>query len=74
MKGLLFLFAATFAMGTAMAETEKPAEERKLCYYADGEYSAGAILAQAGKKMQCVLNEEGTNLVWREFETGRLSS
>lgn len=73
MRGLLFGFAALLVSTTANAEITsnntdaKPVDHSKYCYYSDIEYSAGSIMEQAGRKMQCVRKEESTDLVWKEY-------
>lgn len=74
MKGLLFGFTALLVATTANAKTSndatdvKPVDHSKYCYYSDIEYSAGSIMVQSGRKMQCVRKAENTDLVWREYE------
>ncbi len=78
MKGLLFGLTALLVATTVSAETANDATEvksvdySKYCYYADVEYSAGSIMEQAGRKVQCVRNAESSDLVWEEYQRNQL--
>ena len=75
---MLFGFTALLIVTTANAETSsdiadvKPVDHSKYCYYSDIEYSAGSIMEQSGRKMQCVLKAGSTDLVWKEYERNQL--
>lgn len=77
MKVLLLGFAAILVATIANAETTsdsgdvKPVDHAKYCYYADVEYSAGSIMQQSGRKVQCVRKAPNTDLVWQEYEPKR---
>ena len=78
MKGLLLGLTALLVATTVSAETTidtndaKPVDFSKYCYYADVEYSAGSIMEQAGRKVQCVRKAESTDLVWEEYQRNQL--
>jgi|GEM_PF-2753742 len=78
MKGLLLGLTALLVAATVGAETindtndAKPVDFSKYCYYADEEYSAGSIMEQAGRKVQCVQKAERSDLVWKEYQRNQL--
>ncbi|WP_423186528.1 DUF1496 domain-containing protein [Alishewanella sp. d11] len=78
MKGLLLGLTALLVVTTVSAETTndisdaKPVDFSKYCYYADVEYSAGSIMEQAGRKVQCVRKAESSDLVWEEYQRNQL--
>lgn len=78
MKGLLLGVTALLVATTVSAENTndttdaKPVDYSKYCYYADVEYSAGSIMEQAGRKVQCVLKADSTDLVWKEYERNQV--
>ncbi|MDP4983781.1 DUF1496 domain-containing protein [Pseudoalteromonas tunicata] len=78
MKGLLLGLAALLVAITVNAETTddttdvKVVDYSKYCYYADVEYSAGSIMEQAGRKVQCVRQAESSDLVWKEYQRNQL--
>lgn len=78
MKGLLLgltalLVATTVSAGTTNeTNNAKPVDFSKYCYYADVEYSAGSIMEQAGRKVQCVRKAESSDLVWEEYQRNKL--
>ncbi|SEB01722.1 DUF1496 domain-containing protein [Alkalimonas amylolytica] len=78
MKGLLFGIVSVLVVTSVNAETatevteKKPVDHTKFCYYADVEYSAGAIMKQADSVMQCVKKEGSKDLVWKKHERNQL--
>lgn len=78
MKGLLLGLTALLVASTVSAETTndttdaKPVDFSKYCYYSDVEYSAGSIMEQAGRKVQCVRKAESSDLVWEEYQRNQL--
>ena len=78
MKGLLLGLTALLVAITVSAETTnetndaKPVDFSEYCYYADVEYSAGSIMEQAGRKVQCVRKAESSDLVWQDYQRNQL--
>ncbi|WNO59432.1 DUF1496 domain-containing protein [Rheinheimera sp. MMS21-TC3] len=78
MKGLLLGLASLLVTITVNAETTndttdvKAVDYSKYCYYADVEYSAGSIMEQAGRKVQCARKAESSDLVWSEYQRNQL--